>query len=32
MSAMTNDEKMEHSADTVCYLCGEKVNPEDKMA
>ena len=28
--SMTIDEKMEQSAPTVCYLCGEKINREKK--
>ena len=30
MLAMMNDEKFEHSVTTVCYLCSEKFNQEDK--
>ena len=30
MIVMTIDEKIKHSAATVCYLCGEKFSPEDK--
>ena len=28
---MAIDEKMEQSAATVCYLCGEKINREKKV-
>ena len=30
MLPMTNDDKMQHSAATICYLCGEKFNWEDE--